>query len=528
MLNQKDIVFAVIMTFFVLIGLVCLAVMLGWVKADGTLRKLAIGGFATEVIATAIGFAKALFAPVPLWVTLLPPPSVKPEDLKLVRGEYHYYVYGNGGTTRTIKRVGIDISLEVGGWQAKLPQDVLDKPIKLFFTDESKRTWAVSQFYPSHLSQKLESSVAENGDSDGSKSSLRALLVPDAYAEGVNASSASRGALSQGLHVKVSNYARPTSAVQSGRSYYDWRVFIDEPSQVLATIRQVSYLLHQTFPNPLRLRNDPRTKFALDASGWGVFDLAVTVSYTDGKEEHGSYSLRFDVPAPPPSEAVDSMWQHFAPTAADYTWPDSRGEMCPAVGSGAAGVDLQSNLLKNRTDVPSAYHDVSWSALRDLPVQGSWAISHAGLGRTGSDLVFSYQSLPIRVAAFISKSKAEGREAANCESNLPSRVDWVLDLSAQRDAPQGMAVVAEVTPRIRTGHPRWTLDQLKHISTAGDSVRVSGWLLFDGAHGNQMSQFRGPGDTLQKSRVTLWEIHPVTKIEVWHNGSWTDLDAISR
>jgi len=41
-------------------------------------------------------------------------------------------------------------------------------------------------------------------------------------------------------------------------------------------------------------------------------------------------------------------------------------------------------------------------------------------------------------------------------------------------------------------------------------------LMFDPAHRNHLRRFR----------KTLWEIHPVTRVEVWHQGSWVDLDNI--
>ena len=28
------------------------------------------------------------------------------------------------------------------------------------------------------------------------------------------------------------------------------------------------------------------------------------------------------------------------------------------------------------------------------------------------------------------------------------------------------------------------------------------------------------------SSATVWEIHPVTKIEVWKNGAWVDLESL--
>jgi hypothetical protein len=48
-------------------------------------------------------------------------------------------------------------------------------------------------------------------------------------------------------------------------------------------------------------------------------------------------------------------------------------------------------------------------------------------------------------------------------------------------------------------------------------VRFSGWLLFDPEHKNHLGRFR----------QTLWEIHPITKIEVSTDGEWVDLDLLT-
>ena len=45
-------------------------------------------------------------------------------------------------------------------------------------------------------------------------------------------------------------------------------------------------------------------------------------------------------------------------------------------------------------------------------------------------------------------------------------------------------------------------------------VRISGWLLLDPEHRNHLGKYRS----------TLWEIHPITRIEVMKDGSWVDLD----
>jgi len=47
-------------------------------------------------------------------------------------------------------------------------------------------------------------------------------------------------------------------------------------------------------------------------------------------------------------------------------------------------------------------------------------------------------------------------------------------------------------------------------------VRISGWTLLDPEHRNHLNHYRS----------TLWEIHPITKIEVWDGTTWVDLDVL--
>jgi len=45
-------------------------------------------------------------------------------------------------------------------------------------------------------------------------------------------------------------------------------------------------------------------------------------------------------------------------------------------------------------------------------------------------------------------------------------------------------------------------------------VRISGWLMLDPDHRNHLGTFRS----------TLWELHPITKFEVYTEGQFVDLD----
>src|SRR5262249_14422203 len=79
------------------------------------------------------------------------------------------------------------------------------------------------------------------------------------------------------------------------------------------------------------------------------------------------------------------------------------------------------------------------------------------------------------------------------------------------------ALVIETTPRVRANHPGWTVNKLTPWLDSTDQVRISGWLMLDPQHADQVGQFRG----------TIWEIHPITRIEVWIDGVGVDLKTLT-
>jgi transcription initiation factor IIF auxiliary subunit len=96
---------------------------------------------------------------------------------------------------------------------------------------------------------------------------------------------------------KINNYARFVRELQ-GVPFFHWRVFVDEPAEVLATIAEVQYELHPSFDDPIQLRRDPTTQFALERGGWGEFRLPVTIRFKDGKVITTTYRLDFRKPWP--------------------------------------------------------------------------------------------------------------------------------------------------------------------------------------------------------------------------------------
>lgn len=67
--------------------------------------------------------------------------------------------------------------------------------------------------------------------------------------------------------------------------WYDWKVYLEGPQEALNEIREVEYLLHETFRNPVRRKTNAGDKFALETSGWGEFDIGVRVIFKDGTEK---------------------------------------------------------------------------------------------------------------------------------------------------------------------------------------------------------------------------------------------------
>jgi len=74
-------------------------------------------------------------------------------------------------------------------------------------------------------------------------------------------------------------------------------------------------------------------------------------------------------------------------------------------------------------------------------------------------------------------------------------------------------VVAEVTPRWLAATHGWRLRFLKRLADQGARVRLTGWLMLDPDHPDQIGKTRGG----------LWELHPVTTIEVFSGGRWIEL-----
>src|SRR5258708_28166614 len=109
-MSQRDILFWVFISFFILIGILSLLVSIGLLKADKKFRGWAVTGFVAGVGGAVFGLFKSTFAPVPLFVGLSPRPPMEARQLNLVGGEYRYDEPSSGKAVRTHKGQ-IEVSL---------------------------------------------------------------------------------------------------------------------------------------------------------------------------------------------------------------------------------------------------------------------------------------------------------------------------------------------------------------------------------------------------------------------------------
>jgi transcription initiation factor IIF auxiliary subunit len=80
------------------------------------------------------------------------------------------------------------------------------------------------------------------------------------------------------LDNKKSSYFVKQSSKYAGDGYWDWSVWIESrDSNALDDISSVTYNLHYTFIDPVRIIKDRERKFRLDTSGWGEFTIYIVI-----------------------------------------------------------------------------------------------------------------------------------------------------------------------------------------------------------------------------------------------------------
>ncbi len=184
---------------------------------------------------------------------------------------------------------------------------------------------------------------------------------------------------------------------------------------------------------------------------------------------------------------------------------------CPPTGDGG---DRDLNILKNRED-DSPYFPVKFDAVMALTWpkeierrnRNKWSAPHrAEIAR--------YEGIPIAVEGYLAGAKESGPESTNCHGANKEFKDYHIWLTKHPDEDRSVSIVIEPTPRLLAKHAGWRLSAFRKLVNDKAKVRVSGWLMFDPEHPDQIGKTRG----------TIWEIHPIMGIEIWYQEGWMPLD----
>jgi hypothetical protein len=174
------------------------------------------------------------------------------------------------------------------------------------------------------------------------------------------------------------------------------------------------------------------------------------------------------------------------------------------------GMDAVPSVLAERATVPARYHELTVDEfLRKFPPERGKASERA----IDSDGVAATQQIGITLTGYLLGVKPA--DSANCgDDNARLWVGGIQPTSpVAAKTLRSYAVVTEITPLWQERHPGWSSGLLNSLAAEGATVRISGWMLHNAAQSRQVWRTRG----------TLWELHPITKIEVLRGGEWQEL-----
>lgn len=189
---------------------------------------------------------------------------------------------------------------------------------------------------------------------------------------------------------------------------------------------------------------------------------------------------------------------------------------CPPEGKGG---DPILNRLKNRTESPRKAQPMQVPAfLRELTPDLDAPKFRNKFTPAQKQYVEVREKKAVALEGYLLDARQSGVESCNC--HIEEARDFHLWLGARPPADRAdakamraQAVVVEPSPRGQMQNSNWRLRIFQKLARTGAKVRVTGWLMYDPEHAAEMGKTRG----------TLWELHPVSKFEVWSDGRYRDL-----
>ena len=180
------------------------------------------------------------------------------------------------------------------------------------------------------------------------------------------------------------------------------------------------------------------------------------------------------------------------------------------------GGDPELNREKNRWAASANFIPLRVSQIISLPHDALDMMGKEKRSRWSSsaiDQAAVNENRGIEVVGYVAHAKESGSEACNGKSEIYHDFHiWITETPGE-DKSQG--IIIEAIPYWKEQFPSWKLETFEKLANEHAKVRVSGWVLWDEEH----------GDEVGKSRGSLWEVHPFTKFEIYSGGKWVDLGA---
>lgn len=176
---------------------------------------------------------------------------------------------------------------------------------------------------------------------------------------------------------------------------------------------------------------------------------------------------------------------------------------CPLEGDAKNTAVRQLNSLKRRITTP---------APADIDSQ----VTLAAMAAPGFDTSRFDTKRGATIVGYVADVKVGGVESVNCHTHDPKYRDTHIELTLDplHDA-ESKHIIVEVTPQWRETMAAegvdWTTPTLR-AQLLGRWVKVTGWLFFDEEHANAAENTASVTNHIW--RATVWEIHPITSIEV--------------
>jgi YEATS family len=82
-----------------------------------------------------------------------------------------------------------------------------------------------------------------------------------------------------------------------GKDWWKWSVWLDGPDSELDEVVSVEWMLHPSFPNPIRKVTNRQSQFKLKTGGWGGFVIRARVKRTNRKITLLKHSLKLEYPS---------------------------------------------------------------------------------------------------------------------------------------------------------------------------------------------------------------------------------------